>query len=128
MFMQVGASYLCAKGSLGANEPVGHRTDMFAAECVRSTTQLLAAKDKTAAATFKLPIDLAKSALSQRIGRQVVFRLPAHSEWLFFTDSVIDGQSLLLSHVVMTSRLPLQRHVHAVFLTALPLAGLNLAF
>ena len=80
MSVQVGASYLCAKGSLGANEPVGNRTDMFAAECVRSTTQLLAAKDKTAAATFKLTIDLAKSALSQRIGRQVGVHWPAPSE------------------------------------------------
>lgn len=68
--VQVGASYLCAKGSLGENEPVGNRTDMFAAECVRSTIQLLAAKDKAAAATFRLTLDLAKSALSHRIGKQ----------------------------------------------------------
>ena len=72
--MQVGASYLCAKGTLGENEPVGNRTDMFAAECIRSTTQLLAARDKTAAATFKLTLDLAKSALSHRIGKQAGLR------------------------------------------------------
>lgn len=77
--MQVGAAYLCSKGSLKDNDRVGNRTDMFAAEVVRSTTQLLAAKDKKAAANFKFNLEWSKSALSHRIGKHVGLRLPIRS-------------------------------------------------
>ena len=76
--MQVGASYLCSKGTLGENELVGNRTDMFAAEIVRSTGQLLAAEDKTLAAAYKLTLELAKASLSQRVGEEARL-LPACS-------------------------------------------------
>ena len=81
ILVQVGASYLCSKGTLGENEPVGNRTDMFAAEVVRSTGQQLAAADKTAAAAFKLTLDLAKASLSQRMGEQARHLL-ACSLWM----------------------------------------------
>ena len=69
-WLQAGASYLCAKGMLGDNEPVGNRTDMFAAETVRSTMQLLAEKDSTAAKAFKTTMLLTRAAVCQNIGKQ----------------------------------------------------------
>ena len=70
-FMQVGASYLCNKGQLGDNEPVGNRTDMFAAETVREITRKLAAQDPVKAQAFKITMDLAKSKLCQEMGEEV---------------------------------------------------------
>ena len=70
-FMQVGASYLCNKGQLGDNEPVGNRTDMFAAETVREITRKLAAQDPVKAQAFKITMDLAKSKVCQEMGEEV---------------------------------------------------------
>ena len=72
---------MCSKGTLGENELVGNRTDMFAAEIVRSTGQQLAAEDKTVAAAFKLTLEMAKASLSRRMGEQASPLLTSRWRW-----------------------------------------------
>ena len=72
-FVQVGASYLCNKGQLGDNAPVGNRTDLFAAETVREVTRKLAAQAAVREHAFKITMDLSKSKLCQEMGEEVWF-------------------------------------------------------